>query len=103
MAITSIIAIYALLWVGCAFVMLPFGIITHDEAGIAKTPGQADSAPANFRPGRIAVRASVLAAVLCAAYVINYDYGWIEVGDLDFYSEPPEEPAYDQLDPASNA
>src|SRR6478735_2167652 len=103
MAWTSILAIYALLWVACAFVMLPFGIKTHDEVGEAKIPGQADSAPANFRPGRIAWRAAVLAAVLCAAYVANYQYGWIDVGDVDFTPEPPDEPAYDQLDQANNA
>ena len=103
MAWTSILAIYALLWVACAFVMLPFGIRTHDEVGEAKIPGQADSAPANFRPGRIALRATVLAAILCAAYVANYSYGWIGVGDIDFAPDPPDEPAYDQLDQANNA
>ena len=61
---TSIIAIYALFWVLSAFFVLPFGVRTHDEAGIAKIPGQADSAPADFRPGRIALRAT--AAVTAA-------------------------------------
>ena len=46
----SILAIYFLVWVVCAFIVLPFGIQTHDEAGRDKIPGQADSAPANFRP-----------------------------------------------------
>ena len=55
MRLTSIIAIYALFWVLSAFFVMPFGVRTHDEAGIAKIPGQADSAPANFRPGRIAL------------------------------------------------
>lgn len=74
---TSIIAIYVLFWVGSAFVLLPFGVKTHDELGLAKTPGQADSAPANFRPGRIAARATVIAAVLTALWVANYTQGWI--------------------------
>ena len=95
---TSILAIYALLWVMSAFILLPFGVKTHDEAGIPKIPGQADSAPANFRPGRIALRATVLAALLCALYLANYSYGWIEAGDLDVYPAPPDEPAYDQLE-----
>lgn len=47
---TSIVAIYALFWVVSAFVLLPFGVRTHDEMGIEKTPGQADSAPGNFPP-----------------------------------------------------
>ena len=86
---TSILAIYALLWVMSAFLMLPFGIKTHDEAGIPKVPGQADSAPANFRPGRVAARATVLAAVLCALYVANYVYGWIGPEDLNLFGTPP--------------
>ena len=86
---TSVLAIYALLWVMSAFVMLPFGIKTHDEAGIEKVPGQADSAPANFRPGRVAVRATILAAVLCALYVANYVNGWIVAEDLNFFGLPP--------------
>lgn len=98
MAWTSILAIYALLWVACAFVMLPFGVKTHDEAGIAKVKGQADSAPANFRPGRIALRASLLAAALLALYLVNYSYGWISAGDLDIFPDPADEPAYDELE-----
>jgi predicted secreted protein len=86
---TSILAIYALLWVMSAFIMLPFGIKTHEEAGIEKVPGQADSAPANFRPGRVALRAAVLAAVLCALYVANYTQGWIGPEDLNFFGSPP--------------
>lgn len=86
---TSIVAIYALFWVMCAFLLLPFGVKTHDEAGVAKTPGQADSAPANFRPGRIAVRATVLAAVVCALYVANYSYGWLTPDDLNVFGDPP--------------
>ncbi len=87
---TSILAIYALFWVMSAFLLLPFGVRTHDEAGVAKIPGQADSAPANFRPGRVALRATVLAAILCSLYVANYMQGWIEPGDLNVFGDPPE-------------
>ncbi len=86
---TSVIAIYALFWVMCAFLLLPFGVKTHDEAGVAKIPGQADSAPHDFRPGRLALRATVLAAVLCALYVANYSSGWIEVDDTNVFGGPP--------------
>jgi predicted secreted protein len=86
---TSVLAIYALFWVMSAFIMLPFGMRTHEEAGLDKTPGQADSAPADFRPGRVAVRATLLAAVLCAAYVGNYIYGWIGVDDINPFGVPP--------------
>ena len=86
---TSILAIYLLFWVMSAFLLLPFGVKTHDEAGVAKTPGQADSAPANFRPGRVALRATVIAAVVTGLYVANYVYGWITPDQLNFYGEPP--------------
>ena len=89
MAWTSILAIYALFWVMSAFVLLPFGIKTHDEAGVSKVPGQADSAPANFRPGRLALRATVLAAVLTALYAANYAFGWIGVDDINIFPDPP--------------
>jgi predicted secreted protein len=89
MAWTSIVAIYALFWVMTAFVMLPFGVKTHDEAGVEKIPGQADSAPVNFQPGRHVIRATFVAAVLTGLYVLNYQYGWITAQDLNFFPPPP--------------
>ncbi|KPP96629.1 DUF1467 family protein [Erythrobacter sp. HL-111] len=86
---TSILAIYFLVWIATAFVMLPFGVRTADEAGVDKVPGQAESAPVNFRPGRLALRATVLAAVLTGIYVLNYEQGWITAADLDLMPEPP--------------
>ncbi|WP_427966739.1 DUF1467 family protein [Altererythrobacter sp.] len=86
---TSILAIYFLIWVLVAFVSLPFGVRTHEEMGVEKTPGQADSAPANFRPGRLALRASVIAAVITALFVLNYNNGWVEVDDFDFIGTLP--------------
>lgn len=80
---TSILAIYLLVWVMTAFVMLPFGVRTADEAGVAKVPGQADSAPANFRPGRLVLRATVIAVVLTGLYVLNFEQGWIRIEHLD--------------------
>jgi predicted secreted protein len=95
---TSILAIYALFWVASAFLQLPFGVRTHEEAGIEKIKGQADSAPADFRPGRLAWRATILAAIVTAVYVANYSFGWIEASDLDLFPAPPDEPAYDQIE-----
>ena len=79
---TSIVAIYFLFFVFSAFVLLPFGVRTHDEAGIEKIPGQADSAPVEFRAGRLLLRAVILSAVVTTLYVLNYIYGWITVDDI---------------------
>ncbi len=87
---TSILAIYLLVWVMTAFIMLPFGIRTHDEMGEEKVPGQADSAPANFRPGKLVIRATIIATVLTTLYVLNFEFGWIGVEDLNLVPEPPE-------------
>lgn len=86
---TSAIAIYSLFWVMCAFIVLPIGVRTHDEAGIEKIPGQADSAPANFRPGLIARRATLLSLVLFGLFYANYVNGWVGPKDLDFTGGPP--------------
>ncbi|MXO85384.1 DUF1467 family protein [Altererythrobacter aurantiacus] len=83
---TSIIAIFVLIWIATAFMLLPFGVKTHEEMGLEKTPGQADSAPANFRPKRLLTRATILAAVLTALFVANYENGWITANDLDFFA-----------------
>jgi len=85
---TSIAAIYALFWVMTAFVSLPFGVKTSDELGVEKIPGQADSAPANFRGGRLVLRSTIIAALLTGLYVANYNYGWIGIEDIDLFSRP---------------
>lgn len=89
MQLTSIIAIYALFWVMSAFLVLPFGVRTHDEAGVEKVRGQADSAPVHFRPGRIVLRATIVSLILFALFYVNYVNGWIGVSDLNLFGEPP--------------
>ncbi|BEV00903.1 DUF1467 family protein [Novosphingobium olei] len=80
---TSIVAIYSLFWVFSAFLVMPFGVRTADELGVEKIPGQVHSAPANWRPGRVALRATILSAVLFGLYYVNYVNQWITIDDLD--------------------
>lgn len=89
MKLTSIIAIYVLFWVLSAFLVMPFGVRTHDEAGVEKVPGQADSAPVHFAPKRIALRATLLALVLFGLYYLNYVNGWIVPDDINPFGTPP--------------
>jgi predicted secreted protein len=87
---TSVLAIYLLIWIATAFLSLPFGVKTHDELGLGRVPGQAESAPANFQPGRLALRATVIAGVLTAIYVANYVEGWVTAEDINLFTPPPE-------------
>jgi predicted secreted protein len=86
---TSIVAIYALFWVMSAFLVMPFGVRTPEEAGVEKIPGQSESAPANFNPKRILLRTTLLALALFALFYANYLYGWIKAEDLNFFGKPP--------------
>jgi predicted secreted protein len=81
---TSILAIYILFCTLSLFLVLPFGVRTAEEAGGRSEPGHAESAPHAFNFGRIALRATILAALFTALYVANYIYGWITVEDLDW-------------------
>lgn len=86
MAFTSILAIYFLFFAFSAFLLLPFGVKTDEEAGTTKVPGQADSAPHRFEVRRHFVKAAIVGAVLFALYYANWTYGWITPGDLDLYT-----------------
>ena len=86
MKLTSIIAIYVLFFAGSAFLLLPVGVRTDEEAGTPKVPGQADSAPHAFNLKRHLLKAAVLAAFLFAIYYANWTYGWVTPDDLDFYN-----------------
>ena len=86
MTIGSIVAIYALFFVASAFVLLPFGVRTDEEAGTPKVAGQADSAPHRFDLKRHLLKAALLALILFGLYYANWTYGWITPGDLDFYN-----------------
>ena len=83
---TSISAIYFLFFVASAFVLLPFGVKTHEEVGAERIPGQADSAPHSFNLKRHLFRAAVLAVALTLLFYLNYVNGWIAVDELDFYN-----------------
>ncbi|MPT47802.1 MAG: DUF1467 family protein [Sphingobium sp.] len=83
MKMTSIIAIYALFWVMSAFLVLPFGLRTPNETGERLVPGQATSAPGNFRPRRVILRATGLSLLLFALFWANYVEGWVTPEDIN--------------------
>ncbi|WP_174278593.1 DUF1467 family protein [Sphingomonas bacterium] len=83
---TSAVAIYILFWAMSVFLVLPFGVRTGHEAGADHVVGTAESAPHEFRPGRIAVRVTVVATVLFVLFQLNYRYDWITAQTLTFFN-----------------
>ncbi len=82
MRVTTIIAIYFLFWMLSLFLVLPFGVRTADEAGVSKVPGQADSAPAQFRPWKIIFRTTLVSAAIFFVFYLNYQFGWVTTETL---------------------
>ena len=81
---TSFLAIYALFWTICLFVVLPFGVRTSEEAGAERQSGHAESAPHQFSFGKTALRTTIVAGVAFLLFYLNYTYGWITARDLDW-------------------
>lgn len=89
MALTSALAIYVLFWTMTLFVVLPFGMRTAEEAGAESTPGHAESAPHDFRFGRIALRTTIASAILFGLFYLNYVYGWVGPEVFDWIRTAP--------------
>ena len=83
---TSMLAIYVLFWAFSVFLVLPWGVRTTREAGGDHIPGQAESAPHEFRLGRLLVRVTIVATLLFAFFVANYIYGWVTPQMLDLFN-----------------
>lgn len=84
MKLTSMIAIYVLFWAFSVFLVLPFGVRTTDEVGGKRVPGQAESAPHEFRMGLIARRVTIVATTLFVLFLVNYRFGWISPQMFDW-------------------
>ena len=82
---TSLLAIYVLFWAFSVFLVLPWGVRTTREAGGEHVAGQAESAPHEFRLGRLVLRVTIVATALFALFVANYVYGWVTPQMLDLF------------------
>lgn len=83
---TSILAIYLLFWSFSVFLVIPFGVRTHEEAGAERVAGQADSAPHGYDFRKMLVRTTIVSAILFGLYYANYVYGWVTPRDIDVFS-----------------
>ena len=90
MKFSSALAIYALFFAISAFLVLPFGVRTHEEVGAERVPGQADSAPHAFSLGKVMLRALVLSAVTFGLYYANYVHGWITPDTFGKFERPDD-------------
>ena len=82
---TSMLAIYVLFWAFSVFLVLPWGVRTTQEAGGDIVAGQAESAPHEFRLGRLVVRVTNVATILFGLFAANYHYGWVTPQMLDLF------------------
>jgi len=89
MQLSSALAIYALFWTMCLFLVLPWHARTAEEAGQERVPGHADSAPHDFRFGPVALRTTLLSAILFGLFYANYVYGWIGPDAFDWVTRAP--------------
>ncbi len=83
---TSVVAIYILFWTLAAFLVLPWGVRNHWEAGAERVPGQADGAPHDFRPAKVAIRITIVATIMAGLFFANYEYGWVTPQMLDVFN-----------------
>ena len=86
MKLTSMIAIYVLMWAFSVFLVLPFGVRTTREMGGELVPGQAESAPHEFRLGRTMLRVTMVATAMFALFLLNYRFGWLTTDSFAIYS-----------------
>jgi len=82
----SALAVYFLIFVFTAFLMLPFGMKTDEEVGAPRIAGQADSTPHRFDLKRHLIRAGLISLALFALFYANWTQGWITAETLDFYN-----------------
>jgi predicted secreted protein len=80
------IAIYALFWWGCLFLVLPFRLRSSMEPE-EYVPGQAESATPRFSVGRTVLWTTIVSVAIFVAFYINYIEGWItaDVFDLTYW------------------
>lgn len=80
---TSALAIWFLFCALSVFFVLPFGVRTAEEAGVEPVPGQAESAPHEFRPLRTIIRVLFVGTVLWGLFLLNYHFEWVTPQMID--------------------
>jgi predicted secreted protein len=82
---TSALAIFMLFGVMSAFLVMPFFVRTAEEEGRELIPGQAESAPADFKPWPIVGWTSLFAGLSFGLFYANYVNGWVSADMFDIF------------------
>jgi predicted secreted protein len=88
MAITTVLAIYFIIWWVVLFAVLPWGVRSQHEAGDV-VPGSDPGAPAIHRVWRKVLVTTVIASVIFAILYVVYTNGMIPYEWLSEISGPP--------------
>ena len=86
---TSALAIYFVIWWLVLFMVLPFGIRSHDESGTPVEDGHDAGAPVNPMLARKALITTGLATVLFAIVYGVISHGWIGFDDIPWLRDMP--------------
>jgi predicted secreted protein len=70
------IATFFCIWFITLFAVLPFGVRTQGEAGDI-VPGTPESAPQDFRAGRVVMWNTVVASICFAVFYAAYTGNWL--------------------------
>jgi predicted secreted protein len=79
----TVVAIYLLFWIMSAFLVLPFEARTARNERGDPVAGQDMGAPAQWRPGRVALWTTIVSSLLFGLFYANYLNGWVTVEMLD--------------------
>jgi predicted secreted protein len=83
----SALAVYFLVFVFTAFLMLPIGVRTDEEVGAPRVAGQAESAPHRFDLKRHLAWSALVSVGVFALFYANWVQGWVTADSFDFYHQ----------------
>jgi predicted secreted protein len=91
MAITTIIAIYFILWWVVLFTVLPWGVRSQHESGEPMAPGTDPGAPVRHRISRTLLWTTIITSVLVVVLWLVYTAGLLPVDVLMTIAGPPRQ------------
>jgi predicted secreted protein len=89
MSLTTVLAIYFLIWWLTLFAVLPWGVRNSEEAGAALTPGSDPGAPALHVMGWKVLWTTLIASVIFAALYVAYTRSLLPFDWLKGIVTPP--------------